>query len=265
MGRFALDAGGQTLVLGTGSGSVFTDEARTSAVTVGDRLTDGAIYYAANGPLKLTLATLDGLTVFSGTVECPGTWDCPTVHARLSRDQMAAKLSVPRWDDMRVSLTKASVGSATPSLAVFRSPVQAWSFSKSALNEMFFDVQLPHNWVAGTDILPHIHWSPGASTDTGVVRWELEYTWASLGEAFPAATLLDPVDVAAAGVAYQHQLTKLGTCTGTGKKLSSVLMCRVARVGNATEDTFDAVAWGLSVDFHIQVLGSGGVSETAGA
>jgi hypothetical protein len=171
----------------------------------------------------------------------------------------------PGWDDLRVSLTRASVGSSPPALAVFRTPVQAYSFAKAAVNEVFFDVQLPHNWLLGTAVEPHIHWSPGVSTDVGSVRWQMEYTWANYTAAFPAATLLDPVDQAASGVAYEHQIADLGTIAGTGKKASSVIMCRLARVGNADEDTFDAVAWGLSVDFHIQVQGNGGLTETAGA
>jgi len=169
------------------------------------------------------------------------------------------------WDDLRVSLTRASTGSAAPSLAVFRAPVQAYSFSKTATQELFFDVQMPHSWVLGTAIEPHFHWSPGVSTDTGVVRWQLEVTWANVGEAFPAATLLSPVDEAASGVAYSHQITDLGTMAGTGKKASSVIMCRLARVGGATEDTFDAVAWGLSFDLHYLSWGFGGATELAGA
>jgi len=35
-------------------------------------------------------------------------------------------------------------------------------------------------------------------------------------------------------------------------RVSSVLLCRLSRLGGATEDTFDADAYGLSVDFHIR-------------
>lgn len=169
------------------------------------------------------------------------------------------------WDDLRLSLTKASTGSAAPSLAAFRSPVQAYTFSKTLTQELFFDVQLPHNWLYGTEIRPHVHWSPGASTDTGAVVWELEYTWANIGEESPAPTVLAAVSQAGSGVAYAHQILSLGTIAGTGKKASSVLMCRLARLGGATADTFDAVAYGMSIDFHIQVRGFGGTTEYAGA
>jgi len=155
------------------------------------------------------------------------------------------------WDDLRVSLVSGIVGANTPALATFISTVQAYAFSASQVNEVFFDVQLPHGWSKGSTLHPHIHWSPGNSTATTVVRWELEYTWANINAAFTTSSTLT-VDAAAGGVAYKHQLTSFGTITGTGKTDSSVLMCRVARLGNHANDTYPNTAFGLSVDFHIQ-------------
>jgi hypothetical protein len=180
------------------------------------------------------------------------------------------------WDDLAVSLRSASPGSSTPTLDVFRdngsgSPgVKAYSFSKTLAQWLHFDVQLPHraygpSGMVGATIHPHVHWSPGASTDTGKVRWQLEYTWADFDAAFPTTTLTTAVDQAASGQAYDHMIAELGSIATTGKHASSVLVCRVARLANATEDTFDAVAWGLSVDFHFQSYGWGGSTEYAGA
>ena len=176
---------------------------------------------------------------------------------------------VPAWDDMRVSLRGASVGAASPALTAFRDDgagstgVSAYAYSKTLAQSLYFDVQLPHNWVAGTGLRPHVHWSPGASADTGNVRWQLEYTWsnavAAPGNTFPV-TVLDTVDQAGAG-AYAHQIAQFAEIAGTGKRLSSVLVCRLARLGNDAADTFDAVAFGLSVDFHIQVGGHGSADE----
>jgi len=155
------------------------------------------------------------------------------------------------WDDLRCSLISGIVGANTPALTAFRSTVQAYAFSASQVNEVFFDVQLPHGWSKGSVLHPHVHWSPGNSTATTVVRWELEYTWANIGAAFGTSTVLT-VDAAAGGVAYGHQLTAFGTIDGTGKTDSSVLMCRIARLGNHANDTYPNTAFGLSVDFHIQ-------------
>lgn len=180
------------------------------------------------------------------------------------------------WDDLQVSLRGASPGAASPTLGTFRDDgsgstgVQAYQFSKTVAQSLHFDVQLPHAAMGptamwGATIEPHVHWSPGASTDTGKVRWQLEYTWANYDAAWPTTTLMTPVDQAASGQAYDHQIAGLGSISTTGKKASSVLMCRLARVANATEDNFDAVAWGITVDMHYVRFGWGGSSEFTGA
>jgi len=155
------------------------------------------------------------------------------------------------WDDLRVSLNGTSPGAATPNLTSYRDGLYLYAFSETVAQHLVFDVQLPHGWVDGSTIHPHIHWAPGNYTGTGVVRWELEYSWANIGSAFGASTTMT-VDVAGPGVAYKHTLTAFPTITGTGKTASSILLCKVGRLGNHANDTFDDVAYGITVDFHIQ-------------
>lgn len=187
----------------------------------------------------------------------------------IRRGLITPDTTVAGWDDLRVSVRAASPGASAPSLATFRdngsgsTGVVAYSFSASQAQSVHFDVQLPHNWI-GSGIRPHVHWSPGNSTNTGVVRWQLEYTWANPvnppENTFPTTTL-DVVDQAASGTAYAHQIAAFAEIVDADKRASSVLMCRLARLGNASEDTFTGAAFGLSVDFHIQVLGPGSGSE----
>lgn len=169
------------------------------------------------------------------------------------------------WNDMRVALSTARPGGTSPTHDVFRSPLYAWSFSKTAAQNLVFETQVPHDHVTGTALEPHVHWSPGNSTDTGVVRWQLTYSICNVGGTFGAPVVLDPVDVAASGVAYAHQLADLGSIPGASIKSSAVILCEITRVANATQDTFDAVAWGLSVDLHYLSHGFGGATEYAGA
>lgn len=42
---------------------------------------------------------------------------------------------------------------------------------------------------------------------------------------------------------------------------SSVLLCRIARVGGDSRDTFTGVAFGLSFDIHLQIDSPGSVTE----
>jgi hypothetical protein len=266
MGRFNLDTGGQTLIVATGTGALFTDEARTASVAVGT-LTTGGVYYCANGPVRLVLNQMDGTQLYSGTVVAPGTWDLPEVKVRPSLDQVSADLSRPRWDDLRVAVSTAAVAANAPTVTTYRDALMAYAFSKTLDNHVYFEAQLPHTWVMGSGVRPHVHWSPGASADTGNVRWQLEYSWANAvnapGNTYPASTT-DTIDQSAAG-AYGHQIAQFAEIDGTGRRLSSVLLCRLSRLGSVGADTFDAVAFGLSVDFHIQVQGHGSDDEYPGA
>jgi hypothetical protein len=159
--------------------------------------------------------------------------------------------------DMRVSIVTAKTGSNNPTLTTFRGGLQGYQFSASQMNEVFLDVQMPTAWAAGTPVVPSGHWSPGSSTNTGTVRWQLEYSWANPvtapGNTFPDSSLLPAADQAATGVAWSHQVTELGTIDGTGMRPGSILVCRLARLGNATEDTFTGACFGLAINFHIQV------------
>jgi hypothetical protein len=170
----------------------------------------------------------------------------------------------PLWDDLRVSLARATTGSANPTMSSFRDGVQAYAFSASQMNQLWFDCQIPHAWLEGSEVRAHIHWSPGNSTNTGAVLWGLEYTWCNAelapGDTFPATQTVYFTD-AAHGAAYSHQIAPFPNLDGTGKRVSSVLMCRVFRDATNGEDTFTGAAFALSLDFHIQLGSDGSVVE----
>lgn len=166
------------------------------------------------------------------------------------------------WDDARVSLTRATTGPNAPTFAAHRDTLNANSFSASTMNEMWGELQLSHGYYSGSDIKPHLHWSPGNSTNTGVVRWGLEYSWANIGAAFPASTTVY-VEQAGPGVAYQQMLAAFATLTGTGKMDSSVLMFRVFRDAANGADTATFAAFALSFDVHFEIDGVGGPETPA--
>lgn len=164
-----------------------------------------------------------------------------------------------RWNDLRVSLSAAKVTTNPPTWEAFRGNVQAWGFSPTSQENLYFEVQIPHGWVIGSEIRPHIHWSPGVSTNTGDVVWELTYSWANPNDAFPAPTAVTATQAAAG--AYEHQLVSWTPIAGTGMRESSVLLCRLSRVATDAADTFTADAFALSVDIHYQADSLGSVDE----
>lgn len=171
-------------------------------------------------------------------------------------------LSSPRWEDLRVPMTSTKLGgSKDPGFALFKDNgsasqgVFAYLFDKTSEEELYFSVQLPHAWQAGTALEPHVHWCP-IDTDAGTVVWGLEYTWASMGAAFGVTTIIKNTAQAAGGVAYMHKLADLGSMSGTGKDISSMIVCRIFR--DVASDNYNNDAALLEVDFHYRTDTPGG-------
>lgn len=172
------------------------------------------------------------------------------------------------WDDIRVPVTSTKLGgSRDPGFTVFKTNgagsqgVFIYWFDASIEEEIYFTVQMPHSWKEGTDILPHVHWIPSTTPDNTPtqqrVSWGLEYAWANIGDVFPTNTTvitnntIYPTDTEL--VQYKHYLTQLSDIVGTGKTISSMLVCRLFR--NATSvayDTYEHDAGLLEIDFHFE-------------
>ena len=159
-------------------------------------------------------------------------------------------------DDLRVTLDRANTGSNNPLLESLTgiTGLKVYFFDHNNTNEMFFTLQLPHNWKDGTTIYPHLHWLPKSDSATGNVKWNMDYSWANLDtETFSAATTITTTSSGAL-VQNKHIVTEIGTgITGSGKTYSSVLICRVYRDGTHANDTYTDKAGGLSMDFHISI------------
>jgi hypothetical protein len=171
-------------------------------------------------------------------------------------------------DDLRVPVTSTRVsGSKDPDFAVFSTDgagsqgVFAYWFDKSLEEELYFIVQLPHAWSQGSNIKPHVHWTPKTDGAEGAfVRWGLEYTWANVGGTFGNTSIVY-ADVSSAEtathaedsvvLANKHYVTSLPSLDGTGKLLSGIINCRVFR--DTANDTYSDDAGLLEIDFHYTI------------
>lgn len=189
------------------------------------------------------------------------TWSPPHVDDHRALDGYTAV----GWDDLRVDVTSGTTGNLDPpDLATFRDGLVLKAFAANATEQVYFDVQMPHSWISGSGIRPHIHWSPGNSTNTGAVVWKLEYSVANPvaepDNTFPTTTTLS-VTQAADGTAYKHQIAQWSEIDMTDKRASAVLLCRLYRDGGDVADTFTGDAYAVSVDFHYQSQGFGSTDE----
>lgn len=174
-----------------------------------------------------------------------------------------------QWDDIRVSADVVKPGATAPNWKAFgpSGNLQALMFEASHHDEAYFMVQLPHQWKEGSNIYPHVHWTP-TTTGAGNVVWEMEYSWASIGGTFGAPGNMASDATAAGGTAWVHKLTDLkesgnNYISGSGKTMSSMLVGRLHRNSNSGSDTLNVDVAFLELDFHFEIDSFG--SDTSDA
>lgn len=178
------------------------------------------------------------------------------------------------WDD-QMSFAVRLAGARDPSFSkvgdngLGSRGVYAYIFDDQAVNEreVFFDVQVPHAWLEGSAVHPHIHWTPSVNGGAGEkVQWGLEYYVVDIGDVLGNTTIIyakqhDPAD--ASLVAKKHYLTEWAPIAMAGLTLSNCWRVRMFRnSSDAVNDTYTGDARMFSFDLHIQKDALGSRQET---
>ena len=167
-----------------------------------------------------------------------------------------------RWDDLRFSAVSINpVGqTAPPTLNQANGTLE---FAAANVEIIAFQVQMPHSWQEGSTIRPHVHWRK-KTEGAGAVLWRFTYEFVNAGDVFTDSTT--PLSASSTspygaddGAALRHLITPFGEVTMTGKRVSTMALCTLARVGDDDADTYAGVAQLLEFDIHYRVdaLGSG--------
>jgi hypothetical protein len=224
------------------NGSSRVNISSTGVTTIGDGTND-------------TRIEADGSILLEGTATAYTDLVVPLFNTRLGADNQAI------WAKMNDN------GSGSRGVYTYTFENQ----STGNEEEVFFSVQLPHNWKEGSTIYPHVHWSPQTSGNNGSVVWGLEYTWVNYNSTtpltFPNTTIITVTSASINGSSYRdkHLITSFNGLTpdNTQDKISSILMCRFFRKSGDAADTYNGNAAVLSVDFHYQMDGIGSHTEFA--
>jgi hypothetical protein len=114
--------------------------------------------------------------------------------------------------------------------------------------------QMPHSYVEGTDIKPHIHFQQSAAT---VPVFKLDYKWFDLGAAVPATftTIATTELVFPYTSGNIHQMATFPDISGGGiSKVSSVLLFKLYRDDNIV--TGDVLAFEFDLHYRSHAIGS---------
>jgi hypothetical protein len=149
--------------------------------------------------------------------------------------------------------------------------VYALGFDSTKDEEVFFSIELPHSWEEGDGICPHVHWiSPDATGGDEGVTWGLEYTWANEGVingagspvVFGNTTIILAPDVDTF-TADEHRVIDFAEIDGSGKLISSVVLCRLFRDVSDGDDDYASDAILVNIDIHFKRDSLGSQTERA--
>ena len=160
------------------------------------------------------------------------------------------ELITPVWDDLSISMAQVRTpASSAPTWMPYKGS-QVPAFSPTQVNALYFSAQLPHSYMEGTDLQFHIHIAyPDNAAGNSV--WYFTYSWANPTAPFPNATLSPQVVVVSPTTTDYHQkATIVANMDGTGKTISSVLLCMIQRTGTHLSDDYASEIYLVSGDFH---------------
>ena len=191
------------------------------------------------------------------------------------------------WDDVRVTADMVSLGElqhtqAPKRVCLYGNSQRSRSYSgiwgygfdhgrdgKGLFQNAYFNVQLPHSYMEGSSIEPHVHIRllPGSEAEAGQqLLLEFEYVWINVNETAPADTTIIPVNYPVKDEDLQggNSLISFGFIEKSNAAISSMLSCRFSRISiedgwedywrpeGFENDSFRGMMVLLEFDFHIQ-------------
>lgn len=159
------------------------------------------------------------------------------------------------WRDLIGDISVRGLGAADPTYAVYgTTPLRGFQFSATTMQEVFIVYHVPHDWVPGTDIFFHAHWSNAAATpSTGDVVWKFDYSFAEgFDQAeFPAVSTVSVTQTCPA-TQYRHMVAETTGVSIPSMEVDGLLLVRVYRDAANVADTCTDPVFLHTADIHYQ-------------
>jgi hypothetical protein len=162
----------------------------------------------------------------------------------------------PGWDDYTINGLDINIrGANPPDFEVFRDSIQGNAFIGTGVTveQGFGSIHILHDYKAGTDIYPHVHWSHKIGSPSGDVVWQMAYTLArgfSQG-VYPTETTITFTETA--GPQYTHQIIESAAVIPAGNiEPDTLIKFRIFRDPAHANDTFENDAFLDQIDFHYE-------------
>jgi hypothetical protein len=135
-----------------------------------------------------------------------------------------------------------------------------WRYDQGLDRRMFANIHIPHTWLPGTMMYPHLHFTVTSALG-GVVRLGFGYRWARRHDSTGQRTFTAPANVYldftippnSEDTHFVAEIPQGQGIDGTGLEVDAMVLMTVYRYGAHANDTFDAPIYGLTADVHIEV------------
>lgn len=239
------------------AGAVTLDTMTLKEVQSGDIIANGLFTGGGTDGIKITG---DGLVNVTNTLVLPKT----------QNKGIKVDTAVPTypWHDIIGAINIRQSGASVPTYSLYRDNIYQYAFSKTVLQEVFIEFHIPHDYVMGTNLFIHAHWSQsvvdtgGAASAPGVCKWSFESTYAKgyAQAAFPASRTVS-VTQTASSTQYMHQIAEVqlsATSPGATQLDSAqlepdgIILVRCFRDPGDVADTVNELTFLHFVDIHYQ-------------
>lgn len=169
------------------------------------------------------------------------------------------------WDDVYPSsVTVGATGASIPAFTNYNGGLKAYEFIGTGVlsKEINFGFQIPHTYLVGSGIVPHLHLRVPNDATGGTIKFGCEYSWKAIGAAETATqTVYGTLAITANAGVQANKILSFGNIAASGQGISSIFMCRIFRDPGDVDDTFGASVWLKSADIHHLVDTAGSRAE----
>ncbi len=178
------------------------------------------------------------------------------------------------WRDIIGEIVVKPTGINDPDWVAYRGSIYAYRFTNDAhYHEAWINYHIPHDYVPGTDLYVHVHWSQitvdtgGTAGAPGNAKWYFDISYAdghgtAGGAADPfTATITQSVVQQATTTQYGHMIAEVqftsdgGSATTIDRntiRVDGVILLRVYRDSGDASDTLNQSPFVHMVDVHYQ-------------
>lgn len=177
------------------------------------------------------------------------------------------------WRDLLGQIITKGVGASDPDWAAYRGTLSQYRFSDGHVHEAWVNFHIPHDYVPGTDLHVHVHWSQivvdtgGPAGVPGNVKWYFDFSYAdghgtAGGAADPfIAALTQSVVQQGSTTQFGHMIAEVAVSNDGGDAThldravfepDGVIQLRIYRDNGDAADTLDVEPFVHFTDIHYQ-------------